>query len=254
MQINWSVVLNVLLLLVVVGAIVRMLTKRRAPVREKRLPSLGNGREITPRDVSQPEDIISIRKVMPGVSSVESERQAMPQAQPVVQRVMPAVELTVATPVASAKAGLAADAPLVLMIFLSAKANRQLAGYELLQTVLATGLRFGEGQLFHRHQSPSGQGPVMCSLAAATEQGVFDLQNIGAFFVRGLCLFMHASGNPTIDAERFDIMLDTARQLGEGLDTHVLDDRRQPLSEASIARYHRQLGLDESMALSEACL
>jgi cell division protein ZipA len=130
-------------------------------------------------------------------------------------------------------------------MFLLAKENRQLAGYELLQTVLAAGLRFGEGHLFHRHQHPNGQGPVLCSLAAATPTGVFDLQNIGAFRVHGLCLFMQASGNPTIDAERFAIMLDTGKQLSEGLGTHLLDDRRQPMCDESIQRYYRLLNLDE---------
>src|SRR3546814_532492 len=130
-----------------------------------------------------------------------------------------------------------ADKGKSLMMFLLAKENRQLAGYELLQTVLAAGLRFGEGNLFHRHQYTNGQGPVLCSLAAATVRGVFDLQNIGAFSVRGLCLFMQSSGNPTIDAERLTIMYETAKQLRDGLDTHLLDEYKQPLSEASVARY-----------------
>ena len=93
-------------------------------------------------------------------------------------------------------------APPTLMMFLLAKEKRQFAGYELLQTVLASGLRFGEGNLFHRHQFPNGQGPVLCSLAAATPSGTFDLQNIGAFSIRGLCLFMYTSKNSTIDRER----------------------------------------------------
>ena len=134
-------------------------------------------------------------------------------------------------------------------MFLLAKENRQLAGYELLQTVLAAGLRFGEGQLFHRHQYSNGQGPVLCSLAAATASGVFDLQNIGAFSVRGLCLFMQSSGNPTIDAERFAIMLETAKQLSDGLDTFLLDEQRQPLTEASIARYQSLLNINEPYEL-----
>lgn len=132
-----------------------------------------------------------------------------------------------------------------LMMFLLAKENRQLAGYELLQALLAAGLRFGEGNLFHRHQSPNGQGTIMCSLAAATPSGVFDLQNMGAFVVRGLCLFMQASGNPTIDEERFEMMLDTARKLSDGLDTYLLDDKRQPLSDESVRRYQNILKLHE---------
>ncbi|MFW2572434.1 cell division protein ZipA C-terminal FtsZ-binding domain-containing protein, partial [Legionella sp. 29fVS95] len=95
----------------------------------------------------------------------------------------------------------------------------------------------------------NGQGPVLCSLAAATASGVFDLQNIGAFSVRGLCLFMQSSGNPTIDAERFAIMLETAKQLSDGLDTFLLDEQRQPLTEASIARYQSLLNINEPYEL-----
>ena len=132
------------------------------------------------------------------------------------------------------------------MMFLLAKENRQFAGYELLQTVLAAGLRFGEGHLFHRHQFANGQGPVLCSLAAATATGVFDLQNIGAFSVRGLCLFMHASKSPSIDKERFSIMLETARQLSEGMDAYLLDDQRKPLTKERIARYLHVLQIEQS--------
>lgn len=119
-------------------------------------------------------------------------------------------------------------------------------GYELLQTLLAAGLRFGEGQLFHRHLQLNGQGPVLCSVAAATPSGTFDLQNMGAFSASGLCIFMQASGNPTIDQERFSIMVDTARQLSDDLDTLLLDDKRQPISETSLARYRRVLKIDKA--------
>jgi len=43
-------------------------------------------------------------------------------------------------------------------------------------------------------------------------------------------------------------MLDTAKTLSEDLDTHLLDDRRQPLSDASIQRYHQALNLVEEVA------
>ena len=128
-----------------------------------------------------------------------------------------------------------------LMILVSAKENREFAGYDLLQTILGAGLRFGDGQLFHRHQSHHGQGPVLCSLAAATKTGVFDMQNIGGFRVRGLCLFMQASGNSTIDAERFDMLLETAIKLSEDLDGILLDDRREPFSKMSRSRYDHLL-------------
>lgn len=130
-----------------------------------------------------------------------------------------------------------------LMMFLLAKENRRLMGYEVLQTILAIGLRFGEGDLFHLYDETkkSGIAPeaatALCSLAAATQTGSFDLNNMGAFQAKGLCLFMSITGNATVDALRFHALYQTALQLKDGLDVHVLDDQRQPLTEESFKRY-----------------
>lgn len=264
MQANWSLILNVLLLTGVVIAIIRMLRTKRAvdvPARAQQ-PSVG-------KNFDKMDDVIAVRKVnretpMPSVMQAAfSSSTSAPISQPSLQvRAQPqslheraahpasnqvtshqesrtAVEaLSVATVVEEqAVVTQQSFTPSSLMIFLLAKENRQLAGYELLQTILSAGLRFGEGHLFHRHQYPNGQGPVMCSLATATASGVFDLQNIGAFSVHGLCLFMQSSGNASIDSERFTIMLDTARQLSDDLDTHMLDDERHAWSDASEQRY-----------------
>lgn len=224
---NWSVMLNVFLLAGVVFAIVRMIKMKRrtsAPRPRRFEPALNQ--DAAPEFA---DDIIAVRKIEP-------ERNAQPELTAVIKP----IENKHVKPAS----------PKLLVVFLLAKEQRKLAGYELLQTILAAGLRFGEGQLFHRHQFESGQGPVVCSLATATEGGTFDLQNMGAFSVHGLCLFMEASGNESIDLERFSIMLDTARQLSEGLDTHLLDDKRKPWSEESLARYHRSLQMTEEEALT----
>jgi cell division protein ZipA len=246
MQANWSLVLNILFLIGVIIAMGRMMRTRH-----QRLNRVHYRPSIGPSDSKMPQhhdDIIAVRKVS---SDSIAERSAISSSSPTAS----GPSILDSTPLVPSVTKLADPLPLQekktivpgssLVMFLLAKESRQLAGYELLQTVLSSGLRFGEGHLFHRHQSPNGQGPVLCSLAAATPSGVFDLQNIGAFSVRGLCLFMHASGNPTIDADRFSIMLDTAKQLSEGLDTHLLDEQRQPLSEQSLQRYYRALHLDE---------
>ena len=242
MQANWSLVLNILLLIGVVVAIGRTVRDRRKKTQDvPRKPSVGQV------DKTNYEDIIAVRKI-----NTEESAQA-PFLQPVQQPVVRPTIASVTPPppppppplLEEKKVTMNGVTPSSVMIFLLAKENRQLAGYELLQTLLASGLRFGEGQLFHRHQHSNGQGPVLCSLAAATASGVFDLQNIGAFSVRGLCMFMHASGNSTIDADRFEIMLDTAKQLSDGLDTLLLDDQRKPLSDASLRRYYQQLNISD---------
>lgn len=255
MQANWSLILNVLLLIGVIVAIGRLMKARKQSLGADRYqPSLGKA-ENSPYD-AQPynDDIIAVRKVnRENALELETENEPVPQlvakkapAKPQQPQLLPDDEPRIERR-EEVRAEPVAETPSTLMMFLLAKENRQFAGYELLQTVLASGLRFGDGHLFHRHQFSNGQGPVLCSLAAATATGVFDLQNIGAFSVRGLCLFMQASKNPSIDAERFNIMLETARQLSEGLDAHLLDDQRKPLTEARITHYQRVLRIESWM-------
>ena len=215
MQANWSLMLNAVMLMGVLVAILWMLRARRKGVQPmSTAPSLGEAAN----NASGFDDIIAVRKI---------------NAEPAAEQV----------PTLNTKGQPKPFAESTVMLFLLAKENRHLAGYELLQAMLAAGLRYGEGQLFHRHQSSNGHGPVLFSLAAATESGVFDLQNMGGFSVRGLCLYMHSSENATIDAERFALLVDTAKQLSEGLGTHLLDDRRQAFSNKSLARYHQALNL-----------
>lgn len=288
MQANWSLILNVLLLIGVIVAIGRLMKARKQSLSPEQFQPPVLPVEASPYDTpSFSDDIIAVRKVSqdselgdePYVDSQwlkkpvqKSSRpsqpsryaqQAVPQLEPLLQA--RPIDPPKATAEVQTEPHLIADcmpekhpmqdkstvAPETVMMFLSAKENRQFAGYELLQTVLASGLRFGEGHLFHRHQLSNGQGPVLCSLAAATATGVFDLQNIGAFSVRGLCLFMHSSHNPGIDEERFGVMLETARQLSEGLDAYWLDDRRKPISNERLAHYRSLLRLER---VEEDCL
>lgn len=223
MDANWNLFLNAALLIGVIAALVYTLKKKQEPIlpMHNRKPTLGVESLLTSSD-----DIIAVRKVEPE-SAVEVEIEP---------------ETTFAEPSPSAQpVPLSTSPEKVLMIFLLAKPNRQLAGYEMLQTILSAGLRFGEGQLFHRHQFTNGQGPILCSLAAATASGTFDLHNIGAFNARGLCLFMQCSDNPAVDLERLNQMVDTAQQLAEGLDTYILDDDRKPFTEATRLRYSQQI-------------
>ena len=264
MQANWSLILNVLLLTGVIIALVRMLRTRKAASAP---PTTAPSQQPSVLGVADkaPDEVIAVRKITrepiltqapfaPTPPSVGARPSLSTRTETHFQSsygvvapppglVQENIEIPAQESVAASKPSVTANATetaptepaapkesalRTLVIFLLAKENRQLAGYELLQTILAAGLRFGEGQLFHRHQYPNGQGPVLCSLATATANGVFDLQNIGAFSVHGLCLFMQTSGNAAIDVERLSVMVDTAKQLSEGLDTYLLDDLRKP--------------------------
>lgn len=258
MQANWSLILNVLLLIGVIVAIGRLMKARRQGLNTVRQPKPSRGRaEPNPAydGPSYNDDIIAVRKLKAESAAAEdvkknstnpSQPRLMPEdEEPVLKadtQTAPRVDLgnvdvCEQEPVEEAKGP-------TLMMFLLAKESRQFAGYELLQTVLAAGLRFGDNGLFHRHQFTNGDGPIICSLAAATATGIFDLQNIGAFTVRGLCLYMQATNNPKVDAQRFATMLDTAKQLSDGLDAHLLDEQRRPLTEERIVAYQQTLNLN----------
>ncbi len=246
MQADWSLILNVLLLIGVVVAIGRLMKVRRQNLNYERYKPAPAKADPHLYEKNLPDDIIAVRKLEP-----ETILSAVPAPQISVQKIaaktsapqlLPQDELVITANTAQPKK-IINKAP--LMMFLSAKEDRQFVGYELLQTVLASGLRFGEGQLFHRHEHPNGEGAIVCSLALATASGVFDLQNIGGVEVRGLCLFMHGSNDVVLNEQRFALMLATANQLRDNLDAYLLDEERKPLNAQRIAHYQRILGITE---------
>lgn len=248
MQANWSLILNILLLVVVIIAIVRMIKARRP-----NSTTISRSRERTlVNEHSKPntnhtiygDDIIAVRKV--GDKDTEKNTSEKTLSEPMTPRLIAdgddfLEDNKSSSKINSKKAPSFAATEKTLMMFLVARENRQFAGYELLQTVLAAGLRFGDDGLFHRHQLPNGDGDIICSLASATATGTFDLQNIGAFSVRGLCLYMHLTTSTQVNKDRFTLMLNTANVLMEGLDAHLLDDERQPITDERLTRYQHDL-------------
>lgn len=252
MQANISLILNIILLIGVVVAMTYVMITRRGT----RAPTLqAEQNTSTGTETAQSDDIIAVRKIPsdltvsdPNVhaftlSPADLKKGNVQEKSIHISSVEHRLPKQGTEHVKTVKRESHAknQKGKNLMLFLLAKDNRQFTGYELLQTLLASGLRFGEGNIFHRHQQANGQGPVMCSLAAATATGTFDLQNIGAFSVRGMCLFMETSGNATIDEERFAMMLDTGRQLSESLGAYLLDSQKRPFTEAKLASYHALL-------------
>ena len=85
----------------------------------------------------------------------------------------------------------AAPEPTPVILYLMAPSNSTFGGYELLQALLSAGLRFGEQQVFHRHEHKDGRGKTLFHCASAESPGTFDLSKMGSFATRGLCLFFN---------------------------------------------------------------
>lgn len=118
----------------------------------------------------------------------------------------------------------------ISVMHIMAQQNKLFAGYELLQAILSSGLRFGEMNIFHRYREPNTQKGILFSLASATEPGVFDMLNMGAFSCKGLTLFMRKSEDEHDNRTRYELMLSTAQHLAEDLDGMLLDESRNLLS------------------------
>ncbi len=128
-----------------------------------------------------------------------------------------------------------------IVLHLMAPAKMPYSGYELLQALLANGMRFGKMNIFHRHESKNGQGCVLFSLASANKPGTFDLPNMGGYSCPGLTLFMSVDGLSD-PLHAFDVMLDTAQQLRDDLGGDLWDINHQPLNSDKIDLLRKQLG------------
>lgn len=138
--------------------------------------------------------------------------------------------------VAGKKSSSFASPPSILVLYVVAGEGRRFYGYELLQALLAAGLRYGEMSIFHRYETQNEKEIALFSVASATEPGVFDLNKIGSFFCTGLSLFMKIK-KPAQPVTTFETMLETAKQLADDLNGEVFDDQRQLLTPLKIEEY-----------------
>lgn len=126
--------------------------------------------------------------------------------------------------------------PQVIILSVVMPANQQMFGAALLPTLLTLGLKYGEMNIFHRHQDNAGQGKVTFSLANIMNPGSFDLDTIETFATRGVSLFMTLpnAGDPL---NVFEQMLNAAKQLAQEFNAQVLDDKRNILTKQTEQHY-----------------
>jgi cell division protein ZipA len=123
-----------------------------------------------------------------------------------------------------------------VMLSVVAKPHVLFASYELLQAISATGMTFGDMNIFHYQRKEGENMTTLFSLASATEPGEFNLDNIGHFSCGGLILFMNLRKvrNPK---EAYELMLKTAEQLAEDLDGELKANPRDPWTPQIKERY-----------------
>ena len=114
--------------------------------------------------------------------------------------------------------------------------NHQMSGAALLPSLLTLGMKYGEMNIFHRHQDNAGNGPVTFSLANMLNPGSFDLDTMETFVTQGVSLFMTLpnAGDPFA---AFDQMLLAAKQLATEFNAQLLDDKRNIMTKQTEQHY-----------------
>jgi cell division protein ZipA len=128
----------------------------------------------------------------------------------------------------------------VLVINVLARDPGGFRGPALLQNILESGLRFGEMDIFHRHESMAGNGEVLFSMANAVKPGTFDLDDIDHFTTPAVSFFLGLPG-PRHPKQAFDVMVAAARKLASELNGELKDDQRSVLTAQTIEHYRQRI-------------
>ena len=181
------------------------------------------------QEVAEPliEDVDLDDDVLPSISTLDIDDD-----EPQVNIDMDSLDDQAAAPIASAEP----EKQEVLMLFIDKAEGTPIDGAKLLPTLLTLGFKYGEMDLFHRHQDSSGKGEVLFSLANMFNPGTFDIDNMEQLSTRGLTIFMTLP-NAAEPLQTFNMMHNAAKKIADEFDATVLDDKRNPLDVAIVRSY-----------------
>ena len=110
-------------------------------------------------------------------------------------------------------------------------------GLELYHAMIASGLRFGDMNIFH---SSNQQGQIQFSLVNSVQPGTFDLESISQFSTPGVSMFMQLPCE--VDAiTAFEQMKNVAHFLAKELNAQVRDDSQTRLTEQTTEHYRDRI-------------
>lgn len=128
----------------------------------------------------------------------------------------------------------------VIALYLMAQEGSEFSGYELLQALLSSGMRYGKQRIFNRHAHKDGRGEILFHCASAAAPGTFDLTKMGTFSCSGLCFFFSAS-HVDEPLSTLDCLLETIDQLVEDLGGQVLDEKRALFTKEKMVQYRQRI-------------
>lgn len=227
---------------------------RTRPQREPMIQSLDDEPLVEPAYATAPTFGVRSESVRSETVRAEPVRAPEPQYQPQPRYVAPEPvyeEPVYVAPVPMVEEPRLAPQPVekiwqdVYVINLMGRPGHDLQGATLLASLMALGFKFGEMDIFHRHEDPNGKGEVLFSMINMVKPGTFNPYRMEQFTTPGVSLFMQLPLRSNT-AFAFEDMLQAADQLASDLDAMLTDMHRSPLSDETIARYRHELATYEA--------
>jgi cell division protein ZipA len=128
----------------------------------------------------------------------------------------------------------------LISIYVVAKNGGKFASYDLLQAISATGMQFGEMNIFHYYSNTGFARKALFSLASITAPGDFDLDRMGTFSCAGLSLFTQLGDVPN-PQQAFELMLKAAEQLADDLDGELRASPRTLWNNEVLSQYQHKV-------------
>jgi cell division protein ZipA len=121
----------------------------------------------------------------------------------------------------------------VLIINVMARRGELFSGPELLENLVTQGLRYGDMDIFHRHESEDGRGKILFSAANMVVPGTFDLSAMEDFATPGISMFLSLpiSGD---SLAAYNLMAGTATAIAEALGGELKDENRSVMTRQTI--------------------
>lgn len=121
----------------------------------------------------------------------------------------------------------------VLIINVMARRGYQFNGAQLLDALVSQNLKFGDMDIFHRHEEVDGHGKILYSVANIVVPGTFELGAMEDFQTPGISMFLSLPvAGDSITA--FNLMADSAQAIAKQLDGELKDEHRSVMTRQTI--------------------